>query len=325
MRNASLAFLCGTDLDAYPAGGLTAFHRGSPVMRYAYGKIAKWTGLDHTVLLDRDRARSEAGERAGRVALATAMLGIHEVLAVHNIRPGVLGGVGIGSMVAACLAGALPREELINVLLAGAGPADTDPAGALALAFLPTGHDPDWYRGAESAGVVSGGSLGPDSSGAYRVVLLTGERHALERLAAEAPRGAIRISAHGRVTVHSPFALDAQARMRQRTAQLPFTDPLLPLCSPVGRGTLRTADEVRDMFCRTVAHPVDLGSMASEMRSHGVRLGLVLGPSLPKNLLTFPFPVVHVESPDGVAEAVSAITEFAVQMPPVEQRSPAWA
>ena len=56
---------------------------------------------------------------------------------------------------------------------------------------------------------------------------------------------------------------------------------------------------------------------SGEMAAHGVRLGLVLGPSLIKDVLKFPFPMVHVDSPEGIAEAVAALFEFGVELPGV--------
>ncbi|MFI9080731.1 ACP S-malonyltransferase [Streptomyces sioyaensis] len=326
MTDAGLAFLCGTDLDACDTSGLAAFYDGSPVLRHRYQKIADWTGVDAERLLGRGRDRAGARERAliGRLALATAMLGIHDVLAVHKIRPGVLGGLGIGTMVASALAGALPREALIRTLADEAATEGPDRAGAIALAFLPAGADPEWYRDAVHGGVRFGGALGRDTSGTYRVVLLTGDGEALARLAAEAPEGAVRISQGNRVTVHSPLGGEAHARMRRVVPGLPFTAPAVPLCSALEAKTLRTADEVGELFLRNVVQPAELGALTAEMQAHGTRLGLVLGPSLPRNLLRFPFPVVHVESPADIAQAISAILEFGVELSPAGHSVPHW-
>ncbi|MFC9236268.1 ACP S-malonyltransferase [Streptomyces decoyicus] len=327
MTDTGLAFLCGTDLDTYDPSGPAAFYDSSPVLRHRYRKVADWTGVEAGRLLGRDRARAGTRERAliGRLALATAMLGIHDVLAVHHIRPGVLGGLGIGTMVASCLAGALPRDALIRTLADGGGSDEPDRAGAIALAFLPAAHDPGWYRGALHAGIRYSGTLGEDTSGTYRVVLLTGYGDALGRLAAEAPKGAVRISESNRVTVHSPLGREAHGRMRRLVTGLPFAAPVLPLCSTLETKTLRTADDVSELFLRNVVQPADLGSLTAEMHAHGTRLGLVLGPSLPRNLLRFPFPVVHVESPADIAQAISAILEFGVEMSPAGHSVPHWA
>ncbi|WP_432003539.1 ACP S-malonyltransferase [Streptomyces sioyaensis] len=326
MTNAGLAFLCGTDLDTYDPSGLAALYDSSPVLRHRYQKVADWTGVDAERLLGRGRGRGGARERAliGRLALATAMLGIHDVLAVHKIRPGVLGGLGIGAMVASALAGALPREALIRTLADGAATGGPDGAGAVALAFLPAGEDPEWYRGAVHGGIRCGGALGRDTSGTYRVVLLTGDGEALARLAAEAPEGAVRIGQGNRVTVHGPLVGAAHARMRRVVSGLPFTAPTVPLCSALEAKTLRTADEVGELFLRNGVQPAELDVLTAEMQAHGTRLGLVLGPSLPRNLLRFPFPVVPVESPADIAQAISAILEFGVEMAPAGRSVPHW-
>ncbi|MEU5214249.1 ACP S-malonyltransferase [Streptomyces sp. NPDC020742] len=321
MTGAALAFLCGTDLGPWDAGGLAAFHAGSPVLRYQYRKMAGWAGVEADALLrpagDGDAPRHPV---AGRLALATAMLGIHDVLAAHRIRPGVLGGVGTGALVAASLAGALPRAELVRALMAGG--AGTGDRAASALAFWPARSVPDWYRGAGCEEVRFGGALGRDTSGRYRVVLLTGERSALLRLAAAAPPGAVRPGGSDRCVVHDPLAREAQARMRRLAAGLPFTAPRLPLCSALEARTLCTADEVRELFARTVVEPADLDSGVAAMQAHGVRLGLVLGPSLPRNLLRFPFPVVPVESPEDLPHAIGALLELGVEASPAAHRAP---
>ncbi|MFE3329613.1 hypothetical protein [Streptomyces sp. NPDC059176] len=327
MTHAGLAFLCGTDLDAYDPSGLAAFHDCSPVLRHRYRKVAEWTGVDAGRLLGRDRSRAGPHERAliGRLALATAMLGIHDVLAVHKIRPGVLGGLGIGTMVASALAGTLPRDALIRTL-AGTGRIEgPDRAGTVALAFLPAGADPGWYRSAVGGGVRYGGSLGRDTSGVYRVVLLTGDGRALARLAAAAPKGAVRINGSSGVTVHSPLGRKARAEMQRLVSELPFAAPTVPLCSPLEARTLRTADEVGELFVRNVVQPAELDVLTREMASHGTRLGLVLGPSLPRDLLRFPFPVVPVESPDDIAQVISAILEFGVETSPAGHAVSHWA
>ncbi|MGA5698995.1 hypothetical protein [Peterkaempfera bronchialis] len=296
----TLAFLCGPEPAEDDGAGAAAFHAAFPVMRHHYGRVAQWTGLDTAALLH------GRGAPAGRVALATAMLGIHDVLAVHGIRPAVLGGLGVGALVSACLARALPRQDLIGLLL-DSDSGDAATLGGTALAFLPAGHDPAWYWAADPGSVRTEAMLGLDPSGRYRVLLLTGARAALEKLAAEAPPGAVRVHGGNGTVLHSPLGRQADG--------IPFTAPALPLCCGPDGTTLTTADDVARLFRRTTPATADLDAMLREMHGHGTRLALVLGPSLPRNLVRFPFPVVHIESPGDISAAISAILDFGVRLP----------
>ncbi|AXK33726.1 hypothetical protein DVA86_14745 [Streptomyces armeniacus] len=344
----SLAFLCGTELlddETREIRGAGGFHEQSPVMRYQYAKFASWAGVGVSALLDpatadghRDRARAE------RVALTAAMLGIHDVLGVHGIRPAVLGGFGTGALAAGCLAGALPREELFALLLdgmggmgglegtAGAEGADvTDvadvrdapdvrqdgrgPGQARAVVFLPRDRDPEWYAALDPRRVRVGASLGTEPDGTCRVLLLTGDAEALTALAGEAPEGAVRLSGGHPAVLHSPLALTEHERAVQRLRRLEFRDPEPPVCSCLEPGTLTGAGEVRDLFGRCVAEPADIGALVSGLAEQGTRLALVLGPSLPRHVIDFPFPVVHVDAPERVADAIASLLEYGVGVP----------
>lgn len=312
----TLAFICGTDLVGHDPSGVSAFHADSPVVRHRYAKVAMWTGLSAEVLLSAGEGADPATRRkARRVALATSMLAIHDVLAVHGIRPRVIGGVGTGALVGAALARSLAMRDLFELLARdadGTGRALADESGA-ALAFLPAARDPEWYVRAGDDGVRDAGSLGLADSGRHRVVLLTGDRDRLVRLVAEAPRGAVRIcDGSDGVGVHGPATAPEQEVAPPGLSRGDFAVPVVPLCSPAQQRTLTTADEVYGLFAQPAARRVDLDVLARELYAGGIRLGLVLGPSLPRNLLRFPFPLVHVEAPRDIGDAVSAIFELGV-------------
>jgi [acyl-carrier-protein] S-malonyltransferase len=57
-----------------------------------------------------------------------------------------------------------------------------------------------------------------------------------------------------------------------------------------------------------------LPAVVDEMAGHGVRLGIVLGPTLPAGALRFPFPVVQITRPQHITEAMAAIYEYGVDL-----------
>ncbi|MDI5962999.1 hypothetical protein POF50_005025 [Streptomyces sp. SL13] len=307
----TLAFICGTEPLGGDQDGVRALHARFPVARHRYARVGEWSGLGADVLLrGGEGADAATRRRARRISLATAMLAVHDVLAVHGIRPQVVGGTGTGALVAAALARCLSAQDLIGSLLrpgpdAAAG-GDRAARPEVALAFLPPAHDPDWYLHAREGGAVRDvGGLGLDEdSGRHRVVLLSGTGEELARLASVAPRGAIRARRGADPLVPVPPAGPAP----HDTWSPVLNAPTLPLCSP--RGPVTTADAAGQLFAADAGLRVDLGDLAQCLDAHGTRLGLVLGSSLPRNLVRFPFPVVHVESPDDLGEAVSAIFEF---------------
>ena len=66
---------------------------------------------------------------------------------------------------------------------------------------------------------------------------------------------------------------------------------------------------------RNPVQSVSVRHLRTGMTEHGTRLGLVLGPSQFDRIVHSPFPVVHIETPDHIAEAVSAIYELGVDLP----------
>lgn len=316
----TLASIFGTNLFHYQPDSVIEFYDTCPEVRTVYRQAAESTGLDIDTLLHQKGLEDDDQRRlqAGSVALAAVQLGIHDVLARKGVRPGVVGGLSLGGMVSSCVAGCLTRPELFRLLLRSQHlpeSADPDRAEAVASGFLPLDFDPDWYYGEGREGVHLGSDFGVDASGSCRVVLLTGYREALERLASEVPTGSVVVNDEGRIAVHSPLRRTAEKLIRQQVSEIEFAGPGLPLCSCLEHRTLRSADEVSEMFCRNVVEPVSTVCLTEEMARHGARLGLLLGPSLIKDLLTFPFPVVYVDSPAAVAEAVAAIFEFGVELP----------
>ncbi|KIF76839.1 hypothetical protein QR77_29250 [Streptomyces sp. 150FB] len=318
----SLAFIFGTNLLNYDPRGAAAFHEAQPAMRRVYEQISGWTGLDTDTLLRRGPEADlddETRSRQGAIALSAAMIGIHDVLAREGVHPSVVGGLSLGAQVAGSLAGALSRRQLFELLLTmeHVGPREPDarPEG-VAVGLIGTDDDPARYCEPAREGIHLGVDLGDHTSGTFRTLLLSGYRDALEKLSAEFVGGSVQVQEANTIAVHSPLRRAAADSAVKLVAAAEINDPLLPLCSSLEQRTLTTADEVREMFGRNAVETIRVHTMTAEMQRHGVRLGVVLGPSLPRGLVQFPFPVVHVESPADMTELTSAIFEFGVVLPP---------
>jgi [acyl-carrier-protein] S-malonyltransferase len=316
----TLASVFGTNLFHYQPDGVIEFYESYSAVREIYEQAAEWTGFDVEALLHQRGFEHDPQLRlqAGSVALAAAQLGIHDVLAEKGIRPHVVGGLSLGAMVSSCVAGSLGRRELVELLVTSQHlpeSAEEDRAEAVASAFLPLDFDPDFYYGEQREGVFLGSDFGRDVTESCRVILLSGYRDALEKLASEVPPGQVVVNDEAGVAVHSPLRREAADLTERQVAGIDFRDPDMPLCSCLEERTLGSAGEVAELFVRNVVEPVSTVHLTGGMQRHGAQLGLVIGPSQIRDLLKFPFPVVYVDSPKAIAEAVAAIFELGVELP----------
>ncbi|MET7424049.1 hypothetical protein [Dactylosporangium sp. NPDC005555] len=322
----SLAFIFGTNLLNYDPRGIMEFHAANPAMQKVYDNVSAWTGLDLDLLLrrrDDDQDDMEARSRHGSVALAAAMVGIHDVLATQGIHPAAVGGLSLGSMVSSSLAGALPRKDLFDLLMRmdHVGPRDPGgPAEGVAVAFLPVDQDEALLIEPKRDGVWLAGDFGTHPTGTFRILLLSGYREALEALAAEYTAsgglGQVQMQEANSVAVHTPLRQAVADSIAAIAPGAGLGTPVLPLCSSLEPRTLTSAAEVADMFSRNAVETIRIDDMSAEMHRHKTRVGLVLGPSLPRGWIGFPFPVVHVESPADLPEVMAAIFDNGVVLPP---------
>ena len=311
----TLASIFGTNLFHYQPDGVVEFHDSYPAVRESFARAAEWTGIDEEALLyQKGDYDQDERVRVASIGLAAAQLGIQDVLVAQGLRPHVVGGLSLGGLVSSCVAGAIDRRELMELLATGEHKADVDldRPQTIAAAYLPLDVDP--YEYADRDGIYLSSDFGCDASGRIRIVLLSGFRDALERLAAEEPDGMINITEGVDIAVHSPLRERARVASRPRIDAIRFADPGLTLCSCLERRTVKTADEVREMFVDNVVKPISLVHLSEEMRHHGTRLGIVVGPSPVMNALRYPFPVVFVDSPAGIPQTVAAIFEHGIQL-----------
>jgi hypothetical protein len=145
---------------------LISFYERNGEVRQAYDEVAGLSGIDVDVLL---RKKDRQGDRnvamVNFISLAAGMLGIHDALCALDVSPSVIGGMSLGGMVGSCVAGALPRPTLIDILQHEVhGPASDAPdlAETIAFVFVPTGQDHSWYYGSERDGVYFASDFGPE-------------------------------------------------------------------------------------------------------------------------------------------------------------------
>ncbi len=312
----TLAYIVGGGLNDSPGTG-QALYEGFPEVRRWYARIEEWTGLSPREILDAPVPPSDRRFRAGIGALrqAAVAVGVYDVLAERGVRPAVIGGLSLGAMVSAALSGAVDRRRLVGLLMwmreAPELPEDARAQG-IAVVKLPVGAAWFWEDLPEVHTAVD---IGPVKEGGTRMVMLAGYRSALEELAWNVPEGVtVRLADDRPVAFHSPLQRDVSEFIRPFLDATEFRPPSIPLCSCLEARTLRTPAEIHDLFLRNPAHGVSVPHVRSEMRRHGARLGLVLGPSGIDRMARPSFPVVHIEAPEHVGEALSAIYELGIEL-----------
>jgi [acyl-carrier-protein] S-malonyltransferase len=315
----ALASIFGTNLFHYEPDGVVEFYEAYPAVRDSFARASRWTGLDVEPLLYQNGTYENESERiqAVSVGLAAAQLGIQDVLVEKGLRPDVVGGLSLGGLVGSCVAGAVEREDLMRLLVASdhnPERPDANRAEGLAACYLGLDFEPDHYYGDKREGVFLSADFGCDAEGRVRIAMLSGYRDALEKLAAEVPEGLVNVTEGADLAVHSPLREHSRDLLRAQVAPIGFADPQLPLCSCLEQRTLRTAEEVREMFADNVVKPISLVHLNEEMRLHATELALVVGPSPVMNVLRYPFPTVFVESPAAVPQAVAAVFEHGVRL-----------
>jgi len=322
----SLGYLFGGGVGTEPHG--LELYRAYPVVRQWYAEVSAWTGLTVGQILEEDLPTAqERRQSVGTVREAALAVAVHDVLAQYDLRPAVIGGLSLGAMAASCLAGAVGRRDLFEMLAYARNtpePAPGEPEQGIAIAFAPaTAGEGD--GGAADAGLVGhpgrgvpgvhlAGDFGPTADGSQRLLMLAGRAEALARLAAEVPPGSV-VPLPGRtIAVHSPLRRPFREFMAPRIDAMAFADPRLPLLSCLEPKVLTSADDVRDLFQRNSTDPISLVDVYTGMKRQGVELGLVMGPSIPEGILAFPFPVVHIDQPEHIQQALSTAYDLGIDL-----------
>lgn len=315
----TLAYIFGGGMNDQPGLGAELYD-AYPVVRRWYGRIEERTGLSADQIIHERLPGTERGFRqgVGTIRQAAMAIGIADVLAELGIRPAVVGGLSLGSMVAACLSGAIDRCSFIDLLARTreAPPLPLDvPAQGVAVVTQPWQDDGALDRWSDLAGAYLAVDLGPIGDGNRHMIVLSGYREALEHIrdtAADEIR--VHIPEERTIAFHSPLQRQTVEFLKPIVAGIGFEAPRIPLCSCLEPRMLASASDVRDMFLRNPVQSVSVRHLRTGMVHHGTRLGLVLGPSQFDRIARSPFPVVHIEKPDHIAEAVSAIYDLGVDL-----------
>jgi [acyl-carrier-protein] S-malonyltransferase len=312
----TLGYLFGGGVGTEPHG--VELYQAYPVVRDWYAQVAKWTGLTVGQILDEDLPEAqEERQSVGTVREAALAVGVHDVLAQFDLHPSAIGGLSLGAMAASCLAGAVDRKELFEMLAHSRHtpePPAGEPEQGIAIAFGACGEGAPSHPGEGRPGVYLAGDFGPTADGSQRVLMLAGHAEALNQLAAEVVPGTV-VPLPGRtIAVHSPLRRHYRDFMAPSIDAMTFSAPELPLLSCLERRTLTTGEEVRDLFQRNSTDPISLVDVYSGMKEQGVELGLVMGPSIPEGILAFPFPVVHIEHPDHIQQALTTAYELGIDL-----------
>ncbi|MDX2911442.1 hypothetical protein [Streptomyces griseiscabiei] len=143
-----------------------------------------------------------------------------------------------------------------------------------------------------------------------RILLLSGGRKALDASAAGLPPGTVAPLPDRPIAVHSPLRGHFREFMAPYIDAMPFEAPEPPLVSCPKRKPLTTAEDVRDLSDRSPTDPISLVDVCDETKDQGVRLGLILGSSIPDGILGFPFLVVHVDKQEHIQQVLTSVYEF---------------
>lgn len=310
-----LGFLLGGGVTREPQG--LELYQAFPVMRDLYEQIADWCALPVSMLLGDELPReAEVQQSLAAVRQAALSMAVHDILAEQHVHPSVIGGLSLGGMAGAALAGAVPRDQVFRLMAAGVdfpGRPESAPGQGMAVVTVPHGERIETYV-AGHPGVHPAVFVGAAADGSGTFVVVGGESDALERLARAHPDGVV-TAVPGELAIHTPLREPYRAFLAPYLAEVEFRDPLLPLYSGLDRKRLTTADEIRDMFDRNPVEPVHLPYIHDGMVDAGVELAIIVSASIPPGLLTLPFPVVHVDQPEDLQKVFSTLYELDVRYP----------
>ncbi|HEX4359156.1 MAG TPA: hypothetical protein VH141_16625 [Pseudonocardia sp.] len=314
-----LGFIAGTNTLDYDPACARAFYEAHEAFRESISASATAAGVSVDSLLSpvpEGVVQQELFGETGR-RLAAVVLGINDVLTQLGLVPAAVGGLSLGSLIMSCAAGGIDRHSLFGVIEANRrapGPAEHDPPEATAIAVVASG-DRLLEEDGRPDGIYVGGDLGRSAhEGRLRLIMLSGHRRALEELAAAAPEGTVTVMPHSSVAVHTPLRASARDYVAPTLARIRFTDPTVALCSGLESRTVTTADGVRELFARNLVDRFDLTAVLDQMARHDVGLLMVLGPTLPEGFVDFPVPVLHVDAPEQVADAVGMAIDLGIQL-----------
>jgi [acyl-carrier-protein] S-malonyltransferase len=313
----SLAYILDGGMNDEPGTGAEMYER-YPAMRKVYEDVRDWTGYPPEQVIHEERPQGQLYRHGiGTIRQAAAVLGISDVLAEHGVTPSLICGLSSGALTAACLAGAIDREDFFGLLCRMREVPQPDPEGSpqgVCVMFIPAQEEPADHVRALSTDVYLGadcGVVGPD----IRMIMVGGYRKDLEELATRVPEKAFQFVDGHCEAFHTPLQQYLSDYIEPFVGQVQFRDATVPVSSCMERATVTEAAEFASMFVRNPVTPVRVPYLQHGLTDHGATLALLVGPSQ-KGVYKRPtIPLVHVETPEHIVAALTAIHELDVPLP----------
>ncbi|MGW6407019.1 acyltransferase domain-containing protein [Streptomyces vinaceus] len=221
----------------------------------------------------------------GRVEVVQPVLfcvntALAELWTAHGTRPDAVFGQSQGEVAAACLAGALSRDEAAGLLVARARLLAAELAGRGGIAAVALGAPEVRRRLRRHPGLTVAGDIGP------RQATVAGPSAPLERFVAELRAEGVRARVvAGTVPSHGPAVEALRDRLIAQAAHLRPRPARLPLYSTVTGGRIEGTELTGRYWYENARRPVLLAPVVRRLVRAGVR-GFV-EPS-PHPLLTVP-------------------------------------
>ncbi|WP_282779265.1 hypothetical protein [Nocardia sp. CC201C] len=247
----------------------------------------------------------------GIAALSQAALvcGMSDVLTTAGVEAAVIGGVSLGSLIGATLAGAVDRRELFELLYHQRHLPhlpDDAPAQGMAIANLSAAQDPASYYGDRWPGVFLAADHGGGTDGNNRLIVLSGHLPALQAVA-DAHPNTIRMLDSYFGALHSPLAQYIADFMDERISTMTFRAPEAVLCSPFTGAPVSTAEGVREYFVQNFVTASSVCPILDEMARLDCRDVVGLGPGTRKDIAAGPLRVRSALSAEGLREVVESL------------------
>lgn len=308
-----IAYLIDGGLSDVPGAGVELYEQ-YPQIREVYAKAAEWTGLTVDRMLRWELPRLQEYQQVGLIRQASIILGVADLLAERGAPPDVVAGMSLGSLVGACVAGAVDRRDLFAFLQRKADvPPPTGPAQGCAGVLVPVDMDDAAYLDQLVEGTYVAGELGLRRGGTVRGFMVAGYREALVQVMEKLPEGAMHLIQGVDLAVHSPLCADQNAYLEPVHSAITFHDPVVPLCSCKERGMLTSAQDVREWYLGNQVEKVSHPDMFYNVIQKEPQIAFLLGPAkLDIYLDSLPCPVIQVEDPDQLADAMTAMYELRI-------------
>jgi [acyl-carrier-protein] S-malonyltransferase len=283
------------------------------VARKCYDEFQEWTGLSAKEIFEEPVIPRSGGflGSISRLRQTAAVFAACDVLADAGIQPSGACGMSTGGLVAACVAGAVERRDLA-LLLVRLRSAPRRPAGApregIAQLTIPAGRNVAEYL---RDGLYLVTDAGKDPEGEGRLVTLGGYRPVLDELIAELPPDSVRSISKIPLAVHTPLQWYVRDFLEPYVAEISVKDPEIPLWTCLDPDILTAAQQVRELLLRNQTESLYVEYLRTGFREHDYQLGVIIGPTTRLvRRQRLPVPVVCVETPEQVDEALAKICEL---------------